>query len=146
MRQILEAHKRALALEAARQEEEERKAALIAYVALCACVYVFVPFVSARGRANVHAPESGESVTCAFHVVSSPPPPRKQEAAAEIQRKVQADKERELQLRRERRHLIESGKQDKVERQKRKEEFERTLMLGKIQEKMERAEVRDSNF
>lgn len=64
----------------------------------------------------------------------------KQEEAAEILRKVEADKSREQALKRERRALIQEAKADKVERQRKRDEFYRMQTLEKLREKAERTE------
>ncbi len=61
--------------------------------------------------------------------------------ADDVLRKLQADKEREHRLRCERRNLIQQSKADKVERQKKREEFMRMQILEKIHEKLERTQV-----
>ncbi len=62
--------------------------------------------------------------------------------ADEILQKLQTDKEREHRLRCERRALIQQAKLDKVERQKKREEFMRMQVMEKIEDKMERTRVR----
>ena len=62
--------------------------------------------------------------------------------ADEVLRKLQLDKEREHRLRCERRTLTQQAKADKVERQKKREEFMRMQILEKINDKMERTMVR----
>ena len=62
--------------------------------------------------------------------------------AEKVLDQVKADQEREHELRKERRRLIKQAKLDNIERQKRREEYQRMKLLKQMEERNRKVEVR----